>query len=614
VKRFIALAFCTVAVAAVVSSFAGLEPEEIGALSSNSGGLKGAGVTVPVDTFRLLVQDQDWVNQNAIDEGWIEGDSYYDQINESADLEDEMKWGCIDGNNPDSPRYGANSFGPITRFTAEDNAGQPYFLAFYAFRVDGLTSGHRVENAYVMINGQDFVTLDFTSGFIAVRLDTHVLDYQMITSTPPELDPSFMNITWNEVDAGGNVAWSPTMADRDDMHDWGPRGVIQYPGRVLPINGPVRIDVTDPIQQALDNNLFAETNGWAIFVLYHSGTSVGNMSWGISYTASRADGGNPCLTVETTSKRGPEPWGGGGIPFVLTFDDNYPEQQTLFQIMQAYNFQISTLITGALVLAGSPSYMDIDSLEAANPGEIKYVHHTLTHPGLGDLSLVELDPELGRYWIDSDAWFPTVDIDTTAVIDFAWAGSGVEQYGIVALERMIDYGYRSSRASGTRWTDYQATGLTTYFSWEDPVNMMLYQADFNVWEIGTAERTNAEIEEYITDRIDWLYTEQGKAAFMAFTHSYSMNKITPANLSYALNFINNRNGIQVMDFDDCISIRDGDRIAPSDIAIFNGGSLEMQKTLVSVDSLAIGNSAAKYDSLISLGGHDNLLEVWVNGK
>ncbi|MBW2636451.1 MAG: metallophosphoesterase [Deltaproteobacteria bacterium] len=197
--------------------------------------------------------------------------------------------------------------------------------------------------------------------------------------------------------------------------------------------------------------------------------------------------------------------------------------------------------------------------------------------------------------------------DTSLIVDFCYPGGGTYQYSMEAIEKMVDYRYRSARAATQAWkaTPDGADLYPTELSWDAPVNMHMISADFIVWEDGSTERTTDEIKEYVEDKIDYLYTDRGKASFNTFAHNYSMNKLTPVNLAYTIDLITSLNSIQYMPYSETITLRDNGRIHPDGIAGMD---------IMSTDSTAIKASAAIADSLISLMGHDNLLESWVGPR
>ena len=105
--------------------------------------------------------------------------------------------------------------------------------------------------------------------------------------------------------------------------------------------------------------------------------------------------------------------------------------------------------------------------------------------------------------------------------------------------------------------------------------------------------------------IDLLYTNYGKAAYNCFGHSLAVDGMTDANLEYVIGLINSLKGIRHLSLDAALALRDGPRIDPATIAGLD---------IPSDHSAAIKASAAMHDSLITLTGHDNMLEVWVGPK
>lgn len=573
------------------------------------------------ETFRLLVRDQDLPNTTAVSQGWVEADSYYDQINESAAAEDNIRYGSINTSSPTAPYFNTN--GGVSRrwgTDTEDNQTHPVFMTYLGFNATGLTEGHRVTEAFICLNVQRFASMNFSNGYLAARLDTIIADYAMLNSVSTQIggsggvDEAYLETSANEVDMTNTVAWSPTIASRDDAHDYGPRGWPNYPGGTLNAEDPIRLDVTDPVQQALDRGLISETGDWLIFVVYAVSTTQNNLSFMYGDGATQIPGGNPCLVVETSSVRGPAAWADGRLPVSMMVDDNYAEGQTFIQAIQDSAKTVGYLSTADFVSAGPTTYIDSDSLWTTNTTGLEFIVHGRTHTALGDLTGVALDPEVGRWWIADNSYYPTADIDTTGLNHFAWLGGGTFQYSIEAIEKLVDFGYEFTRASTTRWTAHEAVGLTTLLSWSAPVNMMMYEADFTLFGTASSAKTQSQILEDFTDKIDTYYTDHGKAAINIFTHSFAINGTTEANWRYMIGLVNSLKGVKHQSITTTLAQRDGVRIAPDAIAEFVGGVATPAVAIPVADSAAIANTAAKHDSLINLTGHDNLLEIWVGGK
>jgi len=588
------------------------EPVFVGTFPA--GEIKGpalvGGLGAAADTFMLLVQDGTALPSKAVDGGHIDADSlnYYDQVTSEGGFGLHMRYGGTFSSTNTVPNYNINGIAS-SRKDYEHNGSRLSRTCFVAFDLSGLTAGDKVEEATLYLNTMRTIQYDFSTGYVAVRLDTLAADYEMLESVSVAAsgDERWLATSHDEVNMTGSSAWTLDLDDRDDSHDFGPRGELTYPNDAEFGSGDsgkedqVLLDFTDPLQQILDNGKYDEQNGWVILLVYSFGSPQTSYAWGAGLSA-KVPSGNPAVTVTTSNVRGEEPWGGGGLPFCITYDDSYGEQTGYYEVME----DAGLVFTSNFSKQGRTA--SFDSLNTANPGEIHYVAHSWTHQPLGDVTGEDIDSELERdFFVDPTVF--TVFPDTSLIIDFCYPGGGTYKYSHEAVEKLVDFGYRSARAATQApWEDGPpgtAALYVTELSWDSPVNMLLLSADFIVWEDGSTERTEAEIKEYIEDKIDYLYTYRGKAAFHSFTHTYFMNKTTPDNIAYTIDLINSLNNIQNMDYLDILNLRDATRIDPKYIASMD---------IPSADSTTIKASAAIDDSLIAIMGHDNLLQTWIGPR
>jgi len=562
----------------------------------------GAGFEVeaiaPIDTFRLLVRDAGNPPVAAVDSGWVLADVAYDFIVSDTDGSG-LRYAGIINTSPDTVSttifpYGASAG---RMFGQDDNVTKFGQNVYIWFDISDLPRNCKIEDAYVTLCTGPPAWFDctFTTGYVEARADTHTANFQMLQTAGIDGDPSWMSISWNNVDntPGAEIAWEVSMGNQDDWHDFGPAGAPYAPAAIIPENSAYRLDVSDPIQQIIDTG----NQGRGVIVVPHLvGGTVTSFPISFGDHATYQALGNPCLTVTATTRRGVRPWGGVKVPVSLVFDDARDGEDVLFAAMKAAGLTFNAAPYGDAWTTGD------DSLWSANePADYQFIAHSLTHARLGDMARGQtLADELVR------EWYPTaidgyVAADTTAITDYAWpAGTGTKVYGFPAIAAMMDHGYRSSR--GIIWATTTPIGEITFASWDEFVNIFAVQS-YGATAIWTSPTDQAAFTDNFWDYVDLCYTNYGKSAALIYTHGQS-NNITETGIGWLIDLLAaNPSVIRYMNHEGVIDFLVAHKTAvpPSMVTAANGASA----TTVT--------AAAKFDSLLSADGSDALWvdDVWL---
>ncbi len=573
------------------------------------------------DTIRIVSRDKLFPNSAALVAGYMVAADTVGAVINQGTAGQGVKWGHVYKGSASTVYYDASApyQNYILRATnalrEDDHAIQSSnYVGFIWVSANGLKAGYRVESASLMFNVAAYESFIVPSnGFFAVRLDTITADYAMVATTVAvygaDTDTSRMDISYNEVDASGNKGWAPALDARQDRHDFGPRsdnviGPGTYAaGTCLPLN------VTDAVQQALDNAVADPTiitRGF-IFMLYGSVTQTDSPTFSAGdyegYVGRGTNKGNGCPTFKavTTSKRGPKAWGSGDVPFVMTFDDDWDAHVGYADAMWAAG-RTFTAVTYNSGFVGNASY---DSLLSPNLSRTTIVHHSSNHPGIGGLTGSSLNEQVTRstYYTGS-AW--TNPPGNAAVQHYAWPVDGVSQiYGLPAVSMMIDHGYLSSRAASVKADSTSPVGSIRYLSWDNVSNIYLVGSLFAtaIFQNGGNPAAWAYIREEMTDAIDACYTNYGKGALVVYAHKAS-DGITTDNLTIALAVADTLNCTQAMDYADVVSRR------------LSGSAFLDPATITEANGYTFGEetTAARYDSLRTANDDDNMLRVWIAPK
>jgi hypothetical protein len=515
-----------------------------------------------------------------------------------------------------------------TGTTGEDNItwNASQHITFVWVSANGLTNGHKIDSAYLLINADAFGWTVGAGSYIAARLDTVSTDYRITVGSSvghgASNDYARMGASWDEVDDSLNLAWSPTLDARNDWHDFGPRSDNVIGPGTYARGTCFRINVTDAVQQASDNGTLGRG---LLFVIY----SVGNTTnWGFSgglnatFVGRTADGtgygkGDPTFIAKATSRRGQRPWSGIRVPVAFQFDDAYNAQVGYFRALS----DSGLIFSAAACSSNVYSHTWADSLYQLRPSNFYFINHTRAHQSLGALTAGQLAFNMNRTWFPQRlTGFP----DTLAVVDYALAGGGGVDANAAVYCALVANGYRSMRSGGYDWnTTTQGAGFAhdTRLSWDGYVakyqihsynSRFIFGASSN-----TAEATQAQIKENLTDYIDSYYTDYGKSALVLYSHWYTESTpydwLSESNLRYFIGLTRQLNSCEIVNYRDLISQRllGATVYTPAQVNTAARAGL-----VATADSAAIRKMSAKQDSvrLTDPTAYSNLLQIWVGPK
>lgn len=556
------------------------------------------------DTLRILIRDLAFPNVTAADSGWVLADAAYDTIIEGASGR-FLRYGGVSAASPDAINFNPN--GTYTSRASEDDRTPPPSHMFIWFDTSALPPDCRVLDAGICLNVMRYSINNLASGYVACRLDTLTSDYALVASESPNSDPAWLNTTWNHVDAGAGIPWTPALAARDDWHDFGPRGAVNEVGGILgdgsvdASNWGIRLDAADPIQQVVDNG---NQGRGMLFVVYSAGNPTLITSWSCGNTAPRIARGNPCLTITAVRERGSKPWNGVRVPIVMSIDDGDSSHARFHHIMSEAGHGYSEVVMGDFWRGGTPAITKAQLDSINEDPRMDIVLHTLYHSALGELDTDhQIDFELARGWVDTLFTHPR---DTLTLKDFAWPaasdGNIHEALSLQGISRLVANGYRSAR--GTRVTTWNnAVGPYTPLGWYAHVNMFALgtissAAVFGSWG---GELTGTALEDSLKDIIDSSYTDYGQAPVILYWHDsndvpddgWPNTGVRPDQLRDLVEIVDRTSYLDFMTIGQVVDLR-----------------LDGAEFLYPDPSFA----PSMYDSMIVVAGDLNFLQVWVAPK
>lgn len=557
-----------------------------------------SGHPASVDTFRLLVRDAVYPPVVAVANSWVLADAYYDSIADDIDGS-FLRYTAVKSGAPDSVQLDlyTGDYGGYTGRAAEydGNPSGNGWMVFFWFDISSLPVNCKIEDAYIYLSPRYNGSFNMTTGWMRARVDTVSADYTMLNTGTPNDDPGWMDVSWNSVDntSGSTVAWSPLLSARDDWNDFGPAGEKITPAATIDDLEAVRLDLSDPIQQVIDNG----NHGRGIIVIVEFSLTSASATYGIKFgdDATKTATGNPALTVTATTRRGPRPWSGTRIPVSVVFDDNRPADPAIYALWDSLGWRFT-----------SAAYRDswdaaAESLWSANAGAMDLVMHTKQHYRLATLTDAQISYEVARDWLPEYITAPAI-ADTSALTDFAWVGGDVPKYTLNAIPILLNNGYRSARAA-TIHTDTTPIGELTYAAWEGFVNLFAISAESMTQSLlSETVHAKATFAERFKDMVDQSYTNRNKAAILLYTHgyqSYNDSLLTgPQRLRWFADVVNSTSGVEYKSYDWVVDQLAARTIVPPSYVIGNAAS-----------NAVTDSAAALYDSLLTADGSE---ASWVN--
>ena len=597
-----------------------------GPLDLSFRGPVGTGLPTPpvVVTTNVMSRVTAFPNYSAKQAGYIVAADSSGTINQ-GNTGEAVKWAFIRKNSPTTVYYDTSApYQSCYLYTdANDTEDDRTFqgsapLTFIWVSANGLVPGMKVNRANLMLNFGAFAGMTIPAGGqIVARLDTIPADYAMVSTSVSvygaDTDVARMDISWNEVNANGNVNWSPSLDSRDDYHDFGPRSDNGAPAGVYASGAAMNISVKSAVQWALDlahkKGQTSVPTGGFLFVVYANGGT-----WGAFPTFSAGDynqwvgqaGGKGCpvFTCEAETPRGTMAWGGNGSPVCITLDDCFDDH-----IAYAPSFVTQNLrFTSAIYSDAFNNNADYNTFMTNFSPYVDILHHGKTHVGWGSVAGAALNAELEKGAWYSSTYYATPP-DTSLIDHAAWTGGTQQYYGVEAMPKMVSYGYKSCRAFGIKTAGTHPVGAITPLSWTDPCNVYLIGSVFapNIFSNGGSPGNYAYVLEELTDQVDLMWTTYGKAALNIYAHR-DTDGITATNLGYAIAIARDLDSCEPMDYYQMMEWRLADTsfIDPADITTANG------YTAVQQFSAAILDSMRDAHSTVPLG--TNATKLWVTGK
>jgi len=580
-----------------------------------------------VDTFDFLVRDSRYPNTASQAEGFTVSDStHYDIFNSGTDGA-AVRWGWVYQAQPTTVQASTSAWSDYTNWTRtygteDDNTwdgSQRFFFVW--FNIDGLLTGQKVEEAYLVFNSSGATSPDASEKMWA-RADTVSADYRILDGTSAGYvgsnnDYARFCASWDELDESTSTAWSPLLDDRDDYHDFGPRSNTYINlGSAYAVGDVFRLDVTDAMQQVIDNG---ETERGVLFVIYGTTNTASGIAIaaGISSTlASR--GGNPLLYGRVTSRRGAKPWSGVRVPASFTLDAAYAVQTGYYDAFKSAGYTFDAALDSISLTYDSGAREWPDSAYVIDPTSIDFQSQGTIHASIAKIGPDSLATEMSRQWWDD---FFSGSFDTTRIVDWSW-GSGPQGNPYKdreAVYAMVDWGYRSARDGGPNWlAGTEGFGGRTPLSWDNPTNLYLMRGEsleFVMTDIvppgtGTAPADTATIYDRLLDYVDIYYTDYGKSALLFYGHNYNYNSsaefLTAENFAYICELSDRLNCFEVVPHRSIVSQRLSSFMAPAAVETFTGWT---QK-----DSTVAKTVAAQQDSLYSADGAGQLMKLWITPK
>jgi peptidoglycan/xylan/chitin deacetylase (PgdA/CDA1 family) len=496
----------------------------------------------------------------------------------------DMKYGAISNAYPDSVfvlALQASWNGQYSNKSATTDdpigASEKRVLLWYNLNRIAAYEGDRVAFASIFgtvgVDGAAYVDgLGFT-----VRMDTTLADTACAHTTSPRAwDPRFMATTLNKVDRVAGTDWGEAWSARDDHSDVGPRGSYvktDVDGNSTWHGGDYYvIDVTDPVQQYLYDRRGSSPGP---FVFMTDMNALALLSFGEAANCT----GTPALIVGVVEGEDYTPaWGHIGVPVAFAVDDGDTSHYTWAQILQAYGYNQTEVLTGISGVDYSPAtrnnLMIQDEYETLEDNGTDFALHSWLHNEMGHLT-TERDfwAEMRHSWIDTvfndPGRFEANPDDTASVdwADFVWTAlDGSDITSTAAIQYLQAYGYRSSWTPGH--ATYAETGVTTYPAWDSKVNMYLLDRQIGQTIFGTnpaSPFTSAQIQEEMGELVDVYYHDRGKAAIVIFVHdrldeqTYANSGMNPDQLIDFCDHVAPLREIYMSTVQDIVNIRTSDQ-------------------------------------------------------
>ena len=544
----------------------------------------------------------------AADSTWFREETWYDTVAEASDGSTIMYGYIAGGASADVVQLSDMQRVLFYGLNSEDDRmwSVNTRLGLIWFALPGLKQGMRIEEAYINFTNKAATNVQ-DGEWAYVRLDTVIADYVIRDFDSADTgDAGRFEVTFDDLIKTGGTEWVPPLqpaaaADywgRGDFHDFGPRSEKFLIGPLIEqaTGTAIRIDVTEPLQQHVDNGDAAEG---ALFIIYgtNNGSTVDvKINCGSITSIANSLGGNPALHVVATSRRGGRPWDGQRVPFAMTFDDLRPIHADYMATTAPRGLDVS-------LSANRNNFLGqawVDSIYSLHPGNFYIMNHGYNENLLGENTGATLNGMIEKDWIPT--LFTTVP-DTTNM-DYVWAGGIGTVFSFEALSKLVSYGYRSARGTSQFYYSTCPIGDTSYIAWDWPVNIYATNSISTnlIFEDDGALAEWAYIKENMMDLADIYYSDRGKSALLLYGHNLAADHVSPANYEVALAVADSLNCVTATDYGAVISMRMSAFMDPADITETNGYTAAEELT------------AARYDSLRTANSDDNMLEVWLEPK
>lgn len=328
--------------------------------------------------------------------------------------------------------------------------------------------------------------------------------------------------SWQFADVANEIAWNPPMSARRTWDEFG----IHSERVTHEIRGghACRYDVTRALQIWSDNREVMANAGfvmsnWRPFSYYY-------LAAGAHQAVANQQ---PMLVVTVSERPRTLPWRGHALVFSFGTDDGDSANVHYMEACENHGVRLTAFVMRQGVREfynNNPQKLSIAQWRDLVARGHEVGHHSDHHPGTWGLAEIawgqqdSMNVELAR-----GTWLDQVfgdDGQTAGAVDvLAYPAGGVSLW---AIKNLVNHDFVMGRCAGG--TEYWGlptwgnSGMTTYLSWNDPVNLFNIAVTAHFWLVGekrqdvTLDDIRANLRRVTADMLN-----QGQAALITFCHS-----------------------------------------------------------------------------------------------